>query len=291
MKHLILILVIIPSIFSVETTVKSSVSLYVRGTNRVQDIFPLGSGFFIDNKGSIATNHHVVNAVENNDTIVVKTHDLRLHVAKVIKHYSQRDLSIIKIDSTEYPPVKFGSLPKKGDVLYAFGTYVSTGLGYSELRVGALGINLAPRPELKYENMIQLSGAVNSGTSGAALFNTKGEAVGIVTATSIIYDAIGFAIDINILRRFIPSNGDMEDRDIPFYITNNSGKTEADHVYGARILKGFKNLERSDVILYINENRVIDKFNVYGILQTELPNPTKITVLRNSKIEDILVSF
>jgi serine protease Do len=60
-----------------------------------------GSGFLIDPKGVIVTNHHVV---ANADEVMVELHDGRKFVSKDIKSDAKTDLAIVRIESKEPLP-------------------------------------------------------------------------------------------------------------------------------------------------------------------------------------------
>ena len=53
------------------------------------------------------------------------------------------------------------------------------------------------------DGLMQTDAAINSGNSGGALLNTKGELIGINTAKAGNSDGIGFAIPINIVKPVI----------------------------------------------------------------------------------------
>ncbi len=65
-----------------------------------------GSGFVFDDKGHILTNNHVV---EGADKIVVTFYDGTQVPAKVVGTHPESDVAVIKVDQTEYRPVRVGS--------------------------------------------------------------------------------------------------------------------------------------------------------------------------------------
>src|SRR5262249_51296348 len=65
-----------------------------------------GSGFFYDDQGHILTNNHVIDGA---DKILVTTHDGLQHTAKLVASDKDTDIAVIKVETTEYRPVKIGA--------------------------------------------------------------------------------------------------------------------------------------------------------------------------------------
>ncbi|NDC28886.1 MAG: hypothetical protein EBZ94_06085, partial [Crocinitomicaceae bacterium] len=68
-----------------------------------------GTGFFIDLKGYIATNYHVVENVSEIEVEFNRNGSKQIYQAKVIKSDKQNDIAIIKINSDDFIP--FDTLP------------------------------------------------------------------------------------------------------------------------------------------------------------------------------------
>src|SRR6478609_2401997 len=143
-----------------------------------------GSGVIISTDGYIVTNNHVV---EGASKIEVTLNDKRSYVAKVIGTDPSTDLSLLKIEETNLPFVKFGNSDKVlvGEWVLAVGnpfnltSTVTAGIVSAKAR----NINiLRDRDNLAIESFIQTDAAVNPGNSGGALVNLRGELVGINTA-------------------------------------------------------------------------------------------------------------
>lgn len=162
-----------------------------------------GSGFFIDEKGYIATNNHVI---ENSRNIMVHTEDGGTYEATVVGADQQSDLAVIKIepkDSEKFAAVKFGD----SDALVVGELAVAIGnpSGTLEGSVTA-GIISALQRTITVQGLemtvLQTDAAINSGNSGGALFNSYGEVIGINTAKlssdgRTTFDGIAFAIPSN----------------------------------------------------------------------------------------------
>lgn len=171
---------------------------------REQPFRGLGSGVIIDAKeGYILTNHHVVN---NADKIKVSLNDGREFDAKMIGSDPASDVALLKIDGDDLTEVKKADSDKLrvGDFTVAIGNPFGLGQTVTSGIVSALGRSGLNREN--FENFIQTDAAINSGNSGGALVNLKGELIGINTA--IIGPnggnvGIGFAIPINMANNLV----------------------------------------------------------------------------------------
>ena len=170
-----------------------------------------GSGFIITEDGYILTNHHVV---EDSDTVTVATFDDETYDAKVIGYDESNDIAILKIEAENLKPVTIGDSDKLrvGDTVYAIGNPLGE-LTFSLTHgiVSALSRNVTTGSHTM--NLIQTDCAINSGNSGGALFNERGEVVGITNAkySSSAFsgeaeiDNICFAIPVNSVSTIVTS--------------------------------------------------------------------------------------
>ena len=60
----------------------------------------LGSGFFVNSKGLICTNFHVIENARDSNSIFVMLHDEQIFPAKVVKFDQLNDLALLQIDSS-----------------------------------------------------------------------------------------------------------------------------------------------------------------------------------------------
>ena len=140
----------------------------------------LGSGVIIDAaKGYIITNHHVVDGA---DEIKVTLKDGREVKAKKIGEDQQSDIALLQIKADGLTEIKLANSEqlRVGDFAIAIGNPFGLGQTVTSGIVSALGrsgLNIE-----NIENFIQTDAAINSGNSGGALVNLKGELIGINTA-------------------------------------------------------------------------------------------------------------
>jgi len=162
----------------------------------------VASGVIVDAKnGYIITNAHVIDDAEK---VFVTLKDGRHYNAKIIGLDKPSDVALIQIKAKNLIqiPVANSTELKVGDSVAAIGNpfglnqTVTSGI-VSALGRTALGIE-------SYENFIQTDASINSGNSGGALINNKGQLVGINTAILAPNRGnvgIGFAIPSNIAIR------------------------------------------------------------------------------------------
>jgi len=169
-----------------------------------------GTGFIVDKKGYIITNHHVVSVErsgDNVDHIYVKLHgDDNEYRAHVIGTDRETDIAVIKIDpKRELQPVKIGNSEgvQVGDWAVAigspFGLEASVTLGI----VSAKGRVIGPSGN-EFQHFIQTDAAINPGNSGGPLLNIKGEVIGLNTMIATQNGGsmgVGFALPINQVAR------------------------------------------------------------------------------------------
>lgn len=154
----------------------------------------LGSGVILDELGHIVTARHVIADV---DDIAVALWDGRVAEARVIGTDPDTDLAVLKIELDDLPTAQFAveQAPRVGDIALAIGNAFGLNHTVTVGIISALGrgqLNLT-----SLENFIQTDAAINAGNSGGALINTRGEVVGLNSASlsqTLGAQGIGFAI-------------------------------------------------------------------------------------------------
>jgi len=160
----------------------------------------LGSGVITDPAGFIVTNYHVV--ADAND-IKVQMADGRIADPTVIGLDVDTDLALLKIELAELPIMTLGRSDtlRIGEVVLAIGNPYGLSQTVTQGIISATG-----RTQLglsRFENFIQTDAAINTGNSGGALVNLRGELIGINTAVlsaQFSAEGIGFAIPVNLVR-------------------------------------------------------------------------------------------
>lgn len=138
-----------------------------------------GSGFIISSDGYVVTNNHVI---ENSGEITIETNDGLKYKPKIVGVDKKSDIAVLKINPNKnLTAVKFGDSNKVrvGDWIiivgnpYGFAGSVSVGILSAKDR----SINNG-----QGNDFLQTDAAINKGSSGGPVFNTKGELIAISTA-------------------------------------------------------------------------------------------------------------
>jgi Do/DeqQ family serine protease len=167
----------------------------------------LGSGVLVRPDGLIVTNNHVVDGA---DGVKVVMADRREFDARVLLADPRTDLAVLKIDATgeRMPFLNFADTRQAqvGDLVIAIGNpfglqqTVTSGIISAMARTD-VGIN-------DFSFFVQTDAAINSGNSGGALVDMRGDLIGVNTA---IYSktgdsaGVGFAIPAEMVRRVVES--------------------------------------------------------------------------------------
>ncbi|PXF63241.1 Do family serine endopeptidase [Kangiella spongicola] len=178
-----------PSVVSIKVEVKRWGRVVGRGG---------GSGFIVDDKGYILTNHHVIDGAE---TPVVKLYNGREFKAEVVGSDANTDVALLKIDSgdLELEALEIGTTKdlRVGQWVLAFGAPFNL-----EHTVTAGIVSAKGRGEVgsQYVPFIQTDVAINRGNSGGPLINLDGEVVGInsMIFNPMISSGLSFSIPIDL---------------------------------------------------------------------------------------------
>ena len=163
----------------------------------------MGSGFFIDAKGHVVTNNHVVGDAEK---IEIMLKDGDTYEATLVGRDPKTDLALLKVTSDrKFPFVRFGrsSDAKVGDWVIALGSPFGLGQTATTGIVSARGRDIGAGP---YDDFLQIDAPINKGNSGGPTFNTRGEVIGINTAIispTGVSAGIGFAVPSDMAKSVI----------------------------------------------------------------------------------------
>lgn len=168
----------------------------------------IGSGFFIDKRGWIITNHHVIQDVVDTKNEkysrlyikLAKDSDTKIP-AKVVGWDAILDLALLKaeVDAPVILQLGKSSDLKMGDKVSAIGTPIGLEGTLTQGIVSATNRKL-----FTTGSVLQIDAAVNSGNSGGPLIDENMKVQAIVFAGIMQYQGLNFAIPVEYLIQDLP---------------------------------------------------------------------------------------
>ena len=168
-----------------------------------------GSGIIISEDGYILTNNHIVSSNSNysyfyevgeaSKVIVNLYNDDTDYEATIVGTDAQTDIAVIKIEKDGLTAAELGDSDslQVGEFCMAIGNPLGLQSSVSSGIISALNRQITV--DGTTYTLIQTDAAINSGNSGGALVNSKGQIVGINTlkVQSSGVEGMGFSIPIN----------------------------------------------------------------------------------------------
>lgn len=277
-----------------------------------------GSGFFINDKGYWITNAHVVSQAKS-VWIQIPHFGKRIIDSTIIGFAPDYDLALCRVNDEGLELIRreLGRVPflplGNSDSVYRADEVMALGYPLSQESLKSTTGVISGRES----NMIQMSAAINPGSSGGPLLNIKGEVVGITTAMVMEAQNAGYIIPINDLKIILPNLYKEKLVRRPFLGVLFNNATDALTEYlgnpvpgGPYIVEVVKNstlykagVQRGDMFYEINGHR-IDQYGEMNVPWSEdkisitdyvsrlsLGDKVNIVVYRNGKRKDVVATF
>jgi S1-C subfamily serine protease len=174
-----------------------------------------GTGFIVSSAGYVLTCAHVLEPAEEVRVLFVDPDHPGVAAADgaatIVAQDHELDIALLRYDPPLNPaPVRFST-----EVRSAAGESVTVisnpGFGTETLeQTVTTGVVSAPARTLGERSLIQISSAINPGSSGGAAFDDQGRVIGMVTRKGAIEGA-GFAIPAGELIDFLLRSADVDD--------------------------------------------------------------------------------
>ena len=259
----------------------------------------LGSGFFIDQNGTIVTNHHVIEGAEE---ITIRTSDGRELQAEIVGSDEPTDIAVLRVRGGgrfQYVTFDDASHVRVGDWVVAVGNPFGLDGTATAGIVSAMGRRDAGSSA--YVDYLQIDAPINRGNSGGPTFDLSGNVIGV---NSAIFSptggnvGIGFAIPANtasaIVQQLIQSGRvtrgwiGVSIQPLDDDIARSLGLDEARGALVATVVPdgpaARAGIQQGDVILSFNGQRIEDSRDLtQRVGATAIGHNSRVEILRNGQ--------
>ncbi|MFO0940215.1 MAG: S1C family serine protease [Pirellulales bacterium] len=167
----------------IERVEKSVIRIEVQGAKGAS----LGSGFVVDNRGTIVTNCHVLAGAQR--AVAFFPNGRQAEIVGTMLIDETRDIVVGKISITDAPAIEISSgLPRKGERVVALGAPLGLAFSATNGIVSAIRSAEEMRSDVNKSDVdgtwIQVDAPLSPGNSGGPLINGSGKLVGMSTLAS-----------------------------------------------------------------------------------------------------------
>lgn len=177
----------------------SNAVVIIEELDKDNKVVGMGSGFIVSTDGKVITNYHVISWAETLQ--VTLENGSKYMVDGILGYNKDKDIAILKLkNAVTLPIVQLGDSDKLeiGDDIVAIGNPE----GYQNSVSNGIISGLGRTSAIRDGKDIQFTAGITYGSSGGALFNMKGEVVG-VTNSGYTSGNLGFAIPINEVKAYL----------------------------------------------------------------------------------------
>ncbi len=279
-----------------------------------------GSGVVIDNEGHIVTNSHVatLGGISKTGQITIQTSTGETASAELVGYDPTSDLAVLKTNLTNLKPIPFASSEnlEVGDATIAIGAPLGLNSTVTTGIVSALNRPITVQSSEVIDprtgdrnangtvalNVIQTDAAINSGNSGGALLNSKGDLIGINVAIASTGGeqsgniGVGFAIPSSLVKQVaddIINTGKVSRGFLGITVDDYSETPGSGFVTGATVktvqagsAADKAGLKENDVITKVNDVTVTSATQLVALVKQQNVNePINLTVKQSDGVE------
>jgi S1-C subfamily serine protease len=287
-----------------------------------------GSGFLYDENRHIVTNAHVV---QDADQVEVTFSDGLITSADVVGLDLNSDLAVVRVEDIpdNVMGLTLGKMEglAVGQTVLAIGNPFGLDGTLTKGIISALGRDIPALTPFSIPQSIQTDAAINPGNSGGPLLNLHGEVIGVnaqieTGTTSRSNSGVGFAIPVNIVEKVVPELIEktrvewswvgvsgrsltpdiVEAMNLPVnkgaYIADitKGGPAEKAGLHGSnkQVKVNRREIEIGGDVIVAIDNQPIESFDdllVYVAMQTKPKQDIKLSVIRDGKIKEIILTL
>jgi S1-C subfamily serine protease len=250
-----------------------------------------GSGFFLDTRGHIVTNHHVISEVQ--PPITITLHGGAKALAGVVGVDRIADIAVLTLDG-KWPHaltlrrsrVRTGELCLAvGNPLGRYPESVTIGVVSGLARTASAG------PGRPHYDLLQTDCDIHEGNSGGPLVDVAGRVIGITTLLDSESPYIGLAIPADTVRAVVPQllgGGRVERATLGVSVAKRSLVVAGREVAGLEVVRLLRqrgqSLKAGDFIVSLAGQPVPDPPSLFALLGGDrIGRATPASVLRNGR--------
>jgi S1-C subfamily serine protease len=257
-----------------------------------------GSGFFLDTRGHIVTNHHVISDVQPPITITLNGGAKAL--AGVVGVDRIADIAVLTLDgkwpqalSLRRSRVRTGEMCLAvGNPLGRYPESVTIGVVSGLARTASAG------PGRPHYDLLQTDCDIHEGNSGGPLVDMQGRVIGMTTLLDTESPYIGLAIPAETVRAIVPQllgAGRVERATLGISVTKRNIKVGGREVTGLEVVRLLRQrgqvLKAGDVIVSVARQPVPDPPALFALLGGDrIGRSTPIDIVRAGRRVSVMVT-
>ncbi len=257
-----------------------------------------GSGFFIDTRGHIVTNHHVISDVR--PPIAITLHGGAKALAGVVGVDRIADIAVLTLDGKWPHALSLRpSAVRTGEVCLAVGNPLgrypeSVTIGV----VSGLARTASAGPGRPHYDLLQTDCDIHEGNSGGPLVDVRGRVIGITTLLDTESPYIGLAIPAETVRTIVPQllgAGRVDRATLGISVARRTVRDGGREITGLEVVRLLRQkgqaLKAGDVIVSVARQPVPDPPALFALLDGDrIGRTTPVDVVRGGRRVSVTVT-